>query len=101
MNDGRKKGWESNCQFDSQPKKVGNQPNLLSRKGRATYRWKAPNESYNFFLDHISIRGLLEKLWGSKVAGVLTGVILGLPLGSPKREKPFGCRLCGQSQSIL
>jgi hypothetical protein len=43
---------------------------------------KALNESYNFALDHISIRGLLAKLWGFKVAGDLAWAILGLPLGS-------------------
>jgi len=30
-----------------------------------------------------------------------TGAILGLPFENPKREKPFGCRLRGQPQSIL
>jgi hypothetical protein len=42
------------------------------------------------------IRGLLAKLWGSKVARVPTGAILGLPLKSPGREKPFGCWFRGQ-----
>jgi len=52
---GQKKGWESNCQFDSRPKKVENRPDLLGCRGRATYHWKAINESYNFALDHIAI----------------------------------------------
>jgi len=77
-----KKGRESNCQFDSRPKKVGNRPDLLSFKGRATYPSKALDESYNFASDRIAIRGLLAKLWGSKVVGVPFGVISGLPLGS-------------------
>ncbi len=98
---GQKKGRESNCQFDSRPQKVGNRPDLLSCRGRATYYWKALDESYNFALDGISIRGLLAKLWGSKVAGVPTSGISGLPLRSPGRKKTFGCRLHGQSQSIL
>ncbi len=98
---GQKKGRESNCQFDSRPQKVGNRPNLLSCKGRATYHWKSLDESYNFTLDGTSIEGLLAKLWGSKVVGVLVGGISKLPLGSPGREKPFGCRLRGQPQSIL
>jgi hypothetical protein len=34
-------------------------------------------------LNRISIGGLLAKLWGSKVAGIPTWAILGLPLGSP------------------
>jgi hypothetical protein len=74
---GQKKGRESNCQFDSQPEKVGNRPDLLSCRWRATYRWKALDESYNFALDLTSIWGLLAKLWGSKVAGVPASAISG------------------------
>jgi hypothetical protein len=81
--------------------KVRNRPDLLVVKGRATYRWKALDESYNFALDRISIGGLLAKLWGSKVAGVPTWAILGLPLGSLGTKSPFGCRSHGQTQSIL
>jgi hypothetical protein len=98
---GQKKGRESNCQFDSRPKKVGNQPDLLGCRGRVTYHWKALNESYNFALYCIAIWSLLAKLWDSKVARVPFGTILGLPLGSRGREKPFGCRLRGEPQSIL
>jgi hypothetical protein len=79
---GQKKGQESNFQFDSRPLKVGNRPDLLSCRGRATCRWKALDESYNFALHRIVIRGLLAKLWGSKVARVPFGAISGLPLGS-------------------
>jgi len=70
----------------------GNWPDLLSLRQRATYRWKGLDESYNFALDRTSIRGLFTKLWGSKVAGVSTSAISGLPRGSPGREKPFGCK---------
>jgi len=98
---GQKKGQESNWQFDSRPQKVGNRPDLLSCRGRATYRWKALDKSYNFALDYIMIQGLLAKLWGSKVARVPGGGISGLPLRSPGKEKPSGCRLRGQPQSIL
>jgi len=82
-NYGQKKGRESNCQFDSRPKKVGNRPDLLSFRQLATYRWKALDEGYNFASNRISIRGLLAKLWGSKFARVLVGAISGLPNGSP------------------
>jgi hypothetical protein len=98
---GQKKGWESNCQFDSRPEKVRNRPDLLSCRWHATYRWKALDESYNFTLDRTSIRGLLAKLCGSKVAGVPAGAISGLARGSLEREKSFGCRPCGEVQSIL
>ncbi len=94
---GQKKGLESNCQFDSRPEKVRNRPDLLGCKQRFTYHWKALDESYNFTLDRTSIRDLITKLWGSKVARVLAGAISGLP----EREKPFGCRLYGQPHSIL
>jgi hypothetical protein len=83
---GQKKGRESNCQFDSRPQKVRNPPDLLRYRGRVTYRWKALDESYNFASDHIAIRGLLAKLWGSKVARVPFGAISGLPLGSPGKN---------------
>jgi hypothetical protein len=75
----QKKGQESNCQFDSQPQKVWNRPDLLSYRGRVTYCWKALDESYNFALDRIAIRSLLAKLWGSKIAGVPFGAISGVP----------------------
>jgi len=83
---GQKKGRESNCQFDSRPQKVRNRPYLLSSRGRATYPWKAFDESYNFASDRVAIRGLIAKLWGSKVAGVPFGVISGLPLESPRKK---------------
>jgi hypothetical protein len=46
--------------------KVRTQLDLLSCRGRATYRWKALDESYNFALDDIAIRSLLAKLWVPK-----------------------------------
>jgi hypothetical protein len=81
-----KEGRESNCQFDSRPQKVRNRPNLLSCRGRATYRWKVLDKSYNFALDCIAIQGLLAKLWGSKVARVPFGAISRLPLVSPGKN---------------
>jgi hypothetical protein len=70
----------------SRPLKVGNRPDLLVGKGHATYRWKALDESYNFASERILIGGLLAKLWGSKVAGVPTWAISGLPLRSPGKK---------------
>jgi hypothetical protein len=74
---GQKKGRESNCQFDSPPKKVGNRPDLLVCRQRATYCWKALDKSYNFASYCTSIRSLLAKLCGSKVMGVPTSAISG------------------------
>jgi hypothetical protein len=98
---GQKKGRESNCQFDSWPEKIESRPDLLDYRGRATYRWKDLNDRYNFALGCIAIWSLFTKWWGSKVTIIPTGMISGLPLGSPRREKSFGWRLCGQPQSIL
>ncbi len=79
---GPKKGWESNCQFDFWPLKVGNCLEILVCRWCATYHWKALNEGYNFSLDLTSIRGLHTKSWASKVARIPILGISGLPLGS-------------------
>jgi hypothetical protein len=50
---------------------------------RATYRWKALDEGYNFSLYFISIEGTHTKLWDPKVVGVPTLKISGLPFGIP------------------
>ncbi len=55
---GQKKGRESNWQFDSQPLKVGNRPDLGVCRWSVTHRWKALKESYKFTLDLIPIKGL-------------------------------------------
>ncbi len=47
---------------------------------------KTLDEGYNFAPNLISIGGLKTKLWGSKVAGVPTLAISGLPLGSPRTK---------------
>ncbi len=86
---GKKKGWESNCQFDSRPLKVKNRPDLSVSGWNATHRWKALKESYKFALDLIPIEGLSKELWtrkelwACKVPRVKTGTVSRLLLGSP------------------
>ncbi len=92
---GRKKGRESNWQFDSRPLKVGNRPDFGMCRWSATHCWKALEESYKFALDFIPIEGLSWELWPPKVSWVQTETTLGLLLGSPGIEKPFGCRCRG------
>jgi hypothetical protein len=58
---GRKKGQESNWQFDSQPLKVENRPDPGVCRWSATHRWKAIEKSYKFSSDLVLIRGL--KVW--------------------------------------
>jgi hypothetical protein len=96
-----KKGWESKWQFDYWSLKVRNRPDSLACRQRATYRWKAFNEGYNFALDLIIIEGLHNKLCTFKVAGVPSVAILGLPSGSLGTKRPFGCGPRGVAQSIL
>jgi hypothetical protein len=55
---GRKKGRESNWQFDSRPLKVENQPDPGVFRWSVTHRWKALEESYKFASDLIPIGGL-------------------------------------------
>jgi len=43
------------------PEKIKNQPNLLGCRQRATYCWKALDDSYNFASNLTSIQGLLAK----------------------------------------
>ncbi len=83
---GEKKGRESNLQFDSRPLKVGNRPDFLVCRWRATYHWKSLNKGYNFALDFILIEGVHAKLWGPKVARVSTLAISGLPFGNPRTK---------------
>jgi hypothetical protein len=81
---GRKKGRESNWQFDSRPLKVENRPDPDVFRWSATHRWKALEESYKFSSDLVPIRGLSRELWVPKVPGVQSGTISGLLLGSPR-----------------
>jgi hypothetical protein len=83
---GQKKGRESNCQFDSRPLKVGNQPLPDVCSGISTWRWKALEQSYNFGSNLVPIRAWGEKLWTPKVPGVQTGIVLGLHFGSPGKK---------------
>jgi hypothetical protein len=101
MSYGKKKGRESNCQFDSRPLKVRNRPDPGACRWSATHCWKALDEIYKFSSDFIPIRGSRKELWAHKVAGVQTKTISGLLLGSPGTKKTFGCRCRGETQRII
>jgi hypothetical protein len=83
---GRKKGRESNWQFDSWPLKVKNRFDPSACRWSATHRWKDLEESYNFGLDLVPIRAQGEKLWMPKVPRVQTETISGLHFGSPGKK---------------
>ena len=101
---GKKKGRESNWQFDSRPLKVGNRPVPDVRSGSATRRWKALFEGYKIGSDLVAIRGRSEDLWLSKVPGVQPGHIrdnFGTPFRESRENVTFGCHSRGVTQSIL
>jgi len=83
---GRKKGQESNWQFDSRQQKVGNRPNYGVCRWSATHYWRALEESYKFASNLIPIRGLNRELWVPKVPGIQTETVSGLLLGSPENK---------------
>jgi hypothetical protein len=83
---GRKKGRESNWQFDSRPLKVGNRPDSGACRWSVTHYWKAFEESYNFGSDLVTIRARGEKLWSFKISRVQTGIVSRLHFGSPGKK---------------
>jgi len=85
-NYGQEKGRKSKCQFDSPPLKVGNRSEIHACGWCNTYRWKALDENYNFFLDLTLIKGLHNKLWASKVPEVIISIILGLSTQEPRKN---------------
>jgi hypothetical protein len=60
-------------------------PIYLATDGAPHIVGKALDENYNFASNRVVIRGLLAKLWGFKVPGVLAGGISEVPRGSPTR----------------
>ncbi len=90
-----------NCQFDSQPLKVKNRPDLLVFRWPASYRWKALDKVYKFASNLISIGGLHKKLWASKVVGVPISRISRLPTWESQDKMTFGCRFHGHAQKII
>jgi hypothetical protein len=83
---GKKKGQESNWQFDSRSLKVRNRPDPGACRWSAIYYWKALKESYKFAFDIIPIGGLSKKLWPCKVLGIQTRIVSGFLLGSPETK---------------
>jgi hypothetical protein len=83
---GRKKGRESNWQFDSWTLKVSNRPDTDACRWSVTHHWKALKESYNFGLDLVPIWAWSEKLWTPKVPRVQIGTVSELQKWSPEKK---------------
>jgi hypothetical protein len=96
----KKKGHESNWQFDSQLLKVGNQPNPSVCKWSATHYWKDFDEGYNFALDLIMIGGLHEVM-RPQSRGSPNCWNFGTPTWESQDKKSFGFSSHGELHSIL
>jgi hypothetical protein len=95
---GKKKGWESNWQFDSRPLKVGNRPNLSVCRWSATHRWKALKELSS---ELIPIRGLSKELWTHKSPGSPNLDNFEIPPWESWDKKPFECGCRKVTQRLL
>jgi hypothetical protein len=79
---GQKKGWESNCQFDSRPQKVGNRPDLLSCRGACHILLESSGRELQ-----LCLRSLLNWRSARKVMGLQSrGSPSWRDFGTPTRE---------------
>jgi len=85
------------ARFDSRPLKVGNRPEILGCRRRATYRLESSRwELQLCFRPHFDPRS------ARKVMGLQSpGSPARRDFGTPGREKPFGCGPRGALQRIL
>jgi len=97
---GKKKGRESNWQFDSRPLKVKNRPDLGVCKRSVAHCWKALKESYKFSSDLIPIGGL-QRVMNSQSPRSPNRDNFGTPPWESHDKKPFGCRCRKVTHRIL
>jgi hypothetical protein len=94
---GQKKGWESNCQFDSRPLKVRNHPDFLACRWRATYHWKALDEGLQLcFIPHINQRSK-HKIMGLQSLKSHNFENFTIPTWESRDKMTFGCWPRGQA----
>ncbi len=97
----KKKGRESNWQFDSQALKVRNRPNSDACRWSVTYHWKALDESYKFASDLIPIRSLRKKIIILQSGKSPNRDNFGTPPWESRDKKSFGCRCRKEAQRLL
>ncbi len=96
----KKKGRESNWQFDSRPLKIKDQPNPSVCRWSATHCWKVFNESYKLTSDLVPIKGLNKEI-ALQSGGSPNWDNFGILLWESRDKKPFGCRCRKEAQKIL
>ncbi len=101
---GKKKGRESNWQFDSWLLKVGNRPLPDLRIESAIRLWIDDDEGYKFGSDLVAIILCSRELWPPKVSGLHPGQFrdnFGTPTWESREKEPFGCSPRNVAQRIL
>jgi hypothetical protein len=91
---GKKKGRESNWQFDSRPLKVENWPDPCACKWSSTHRWKALDESYR---PHPNPKSE-QRVMSSQNGRSPNQDSFGTPPWESRNKKPFGCRCRGETR---
>jgi hypothetical protein len=97
---GRKKGCESNCQFDSRPLKVGNRPDPMLAGGVWHTVGKLLKRTTSYFRPHPNRRFELGVM-SSQSPRSPNRDIFETPPWESWDKKPFGCGCRGQMQRIL
>jgi hypothetical protein len=100
---GRKKGWESNWQFDYWPLKVENRPEVMNSQScespnRDSFR-TPPWESQEKVSFGCRCRGQMQRIlyggrwWLPRVRAVVSHVSPGAPMACPNTESASECKL--------
>ncbi len=96
---GQKKGWESNCQFDSWKLKVNNRFDFFAFRWRAMYYWKALDKGYNFAWPHLNWR-FTHKVMGCESRESFNFGNFGTPIRVPRQNDIWVLVLCLGTKNI-
>jgi hypothetical protein len=88
---GRKKGWESKCQFDSRPLKSRIALNYMRANGMPHAVEKLLTKAKNVFIPHFNWR-YTQEIMGFQNGERLNFKTFDLGIS---RKMTFGCSLCG------
>ncbi len=97
---GKKKGQESNWQFDSRPLKVKNRLDPSACSQNATHHWKTQGELQVCFRPHPNRRSKQRVVIVQSFENPNQDSFGTFPCES-RDKKPFGCGCRGEAQSIL
>jgi hypothetical protein len=98
---GKKKGRESDLQFDSWPLKVNNRPNPGVCRWSVTHRWKALKESYKIWFRPYPNQRSKQGVMSSQSLRSLNWDNFGTPPWESRDKKWFVCGCHEEAQRIL